>query len=255
MEIEIINTKIAKRFVAKYHYAVVCPPISKISYGLFNNSQLVGVIIFGFGTRPQHTIKKLFPSLSTKDYLEINRLCVLDEMPRNTESQFISLAINQIRKSFLNIKLIFSWADGLRGKPGYIYQASNFLYGGFIWSQFYTTKSGEVIHPRLMITRFGRRDKKIQRELGLTKIYGYQFRYIKFLCSHKEQKRLLKESPFNWEQKYPKDKDLKFEKSAGEGSRESCQLTKLKGSGQFRNPAPDFFTITLKEKNDELNKN
>jgi hypothetical protein len=240
-----ISNRMAFEFVARYHYAVICPPITKISYGLFKDNKLEGVIILGYGTRPKHTIKRLFLSLDVKDYLEINRLCVLDEMPRKTESQFISLMLNRIKIDFPQIKLIFSWADGLRGKPGYIYQASNFLYGGYIWSQFYTTKSGEVIHPRLMITRFGRRDKKIQRELELTKIYGYQFRYIKFLCSKGERKRLLRESFFEWNRNYPKDKDLKFEKSAGEGSRESCQLTKLKGSGQFRNPAPDLFQEIL----------
>ena len=74
--------------------------------------------------------------------------------------------------------------------------------------------------------------------LGLKKIKGYQLRYCKFLCSHKERKALLKESPFEWGFNYEKNKDLKWIIiDAEEGSRESRELPMLKGSGQFRNSA------------------
>jgi hypothetical protein len=81
-----ISNSIGRRFVAQYHYAVICPPITKLTLGLFDKGNLVGVALWGYGTRPRHTIKKLFPSLDVEDYLELNRLCVLDSMPRNTES-------------------------------------------------------------------------------------------------------------------------------------------------------------------------
>ena len=145
-----------------------------------------------------YTIKRIFPSLGVEDYLELNRLCVLDEMPRNTESRFIGMMTEHIRGHFPGVKLLYSWADGLRGKPGYVYQASNWLYGGHIWSEFYMTGEGEVVHPRLLITRYGTRKKSATLALGLSKVRGYQFRYLRFLCSHKERKRLLRESPFNW---------------------------------------------------------
>ena len=38
----------------------------------------------------------------------------------------------QMVKKFL--KYLFTWADGLVGKAGYVYQAFNFLYGGYIWT-------------------------------------------------------------------------------------------------------------------------
>jgi hypothetical protein len=232
-----IVTKAAKEFVRQHHYAVISPPINKLALGLYKGTRMVGVAMWGYGVRPKHTIKLLFPSLGVSDYLELNRLCLLDEMPRNSESQFIKENERLIRQEFPHVKVLFSWADGLRGKPGYVYQASNFLYGGKILSEFYATKSGEVVHPRLLITRFGRRDKKFAFSLGLRKIKGYQFRYCKFLCSHKERKRLLRESSFDWNQDYPKYHDLFWKIIAEEGSRESQQVPILKGPGQFRHSA------------------
>ena len=232
-----VTSNVAREFVRLHHYAVICPPISRLSLGLFSGAKLCGVAIFGLGVRPLHTIRKLFPSLGVDDYLELNRLCVLDEMPRNTESQFLSLCCEYIRAN-KNVRCVFSWADGLRGKPGYVYQAASWLYGGFIKSQFYATEEGEVVHPRLLITRYGTRNKEQQKRLGLIKYHGYQFRYVRFLCSHKERKRLLAESPMLWTRAYPKRCDLRFwEQRAGEVSREIRQVPNLKGVGRFHAPA------------------
>ena len=233
-----IANKLGRGFVAQHHYAVISPPISKLSLGLFHRDKLVGVAIWGYGTRPKHTIKKIFPPLEVENYLELNRLCVLDSMPRNTESRFLSMMFGYIKDNFPLVKVLYSWADGLRGKPGYVYQASSFLYGGFIWSQFYATKDGEVIHPRFLITRYGTRAKKLTQKLGLMKIKGYQYRYCRFVCSHRERKALLRLSPMEWTQAYPKKKDLKWVIDAEEGSRESRELPKLKGPVRFRHSAP-----------------
>jgi hypothetical protein len=238
LRIEPISNSVGKRFVARHHYAIICPPITKLTLGLFHEGDFVGVALWGYGTRPKHTIKKLFPSLDVEDYLELNRLCVLDAMPRNTESRFLRMMARYIKERFPRVKLLYSWADGLRGKPGYVYQASSWLYGGWIWSQFYVTQEGEVVHPRFLITRYGTRKKEVTLSLGLSKIHGYQFRYLRFLCSHGERKRLLLESPIEWSRNYPKRRDLKWIIDAEEGSRESRELPRLQGSGRFRHSAP-----------------
>ncbi|MDO8622628.1 MAG: hypothetical protein Q7R52_00105 [archaeon] len=239
MEVKVISAQKAKYFIKKNHYAIISPPINKLSLGLFKENKLVGVAMWGYGVRPKHTLKLMFPSLEVENYFELNRLCLLDEMPRNSESQFISENVKYIKKYFPKIKVLFSWADGLRGKCGYVYQASNFYYGGKILSEFYATKEGEVVHPRLLITRFGRRDMDFAfKELKLKKIKGYQLRYCKFLCSHKERKKLIKESSCQWNFNYIKNEDLKWIIiDAEEGSRESRQAPSLKGTGQFRHSA------------------
>jgi hypothetical protein len=156
-------------------------------------------------------------------------------MPRNTETRILKLSREKIIHEHPEIKILFSWADGMRGKPGFVYQADNWHYGGFIVSEFYRDKAGEVVHPRQLITRYGRRDKAFVRRLGLVKYRGPQFRYIRFLCGHKERKRLLSESSFQWDQPYPKMVDIFL--NAGEGSGVIRTATNGQGLVQFQDPA------------------
>jgi len=58
----------------------------------------------------------MFPSLDTKDYLEIGRMCMKDEMPRNSESQMLSQLVKWMKKNLPEIKVLFTWADGMVGK-------------------------------------------------------------------------------------------------------------------------------------------
>jgi len=106
MKVEPIITKEGKRFVAEHHYAVVCPPITKPCLGLFEKGKLVGVALWGYGVRPKHTLKKLFPSLEVPEYLELNRLCVLDEMSRNTETRFLGMMARCIQESRPDVKVL-----------------------------------------------------------------------------------------------------------------------------------------------------
>jgi len=230
----------AKTFVKRWHYSKIFPPHCLVNLGALDaNGELAAVAMWGYGVRPRHTIQRLFPSLGVKDYLELNRLCVRDDMPRNSESRFISQCVKWIRENRPDVKVLFSWADGLRGKPGFVYQAASWLYGGFIKTDLYVDEHGGPIHPRLMITRLGTRSRAEWTRQGFSKWKGYQFRYVRFLCSHRERKRLLRESPMRWRAGgYPKRVDCRWWVDAGEGSRESRQPPRLEGSGQFRHPAP-----------------
>ena len=72
---------------------------------------LVGTITLGWGVRPKNTIQKLFPDLESKDYFEIGRMCMLDEMPRNSESQMLSACVKWIKANCPEVKVLFTWAD------------------------------------------------------------------------------------------------------------------------------------------------
>lgn len=65
----------------------------------------------------------------SKDVYELNRLWVHDSLPRNTESRFIAWCLREVRKKHPQIILI-SYADGMSGHVGYVYQATNWLYLG-----------------------------------------------------------------------------------------------------------------------------
>lgn len=236
-----IPRQVMADFVAAHHYAVRVPPHCLLSLGCFKGDKLVGVASWGWGVRPRHTIQRLFPSLGTADYYELNRLCMLDSEPRNGESRFLRLCREYIAEHEPGRVVLFTWADGMRGKPGYVYQADNWLYGGFIRTEFYVTSGNEVVHPRQVITRCGHRDRSFTRSLGLRRVRGRQFRYVHFLCGHAGQKRLLRESTVRWHRAYPKVGDCVWtfeDVDAGEGSRASREPARFEGSGRFRHPAP-----------------
>ncbi len=219
-----------RNLVVQCHYSKVMPRITKVCIGGWHGQRLVAGMTLGYGTRPRHTIEGMFPSVGVVQYLEIGKLCVRDELPRNTESYFIARAVELLKKEMKGIILLFSWADGILGKPGYVYQASNFFYGGFITTEVYLTSEGIRVHPRTVqgITARpgelrGRRDYETTRALGLTKYFGKQFRYVYPLCGKREWRRLVEESPMEWRRcGYPKDIDCTWEVQVGIGKRETC---------------------------------
>ena len=213
--IERVSSSEFTQMVVKYHYSKVMPKITKVFLG---DSELQATMSLGWGVRPRHTIQKLFPSLNTKDYLEIGKMCVADEMPKNTESVFLSRTLEWVSKNLPEIKIIFTWADGMLGKVGYVYQAANFLYGGHITTDTYLTAQGEKIHVRTMQGLYGKRPSFTELgENDWLHYRGRQFRYVYFLCSHAERKRLLKESTVEWTRNYPKAGDLCWSIRTGSG--------------------------------------
>src|ERR1700688_505449 len=77
-------------FSAQHHYSEVMPRHTEVCYGGFRDGKLVAAISFGWGQQPLATIRTIFPSLTTKDYFDIGKMCLLDEEPKNSAaSQFV----------------------------------------------------------------------------------------------------------------------------------------------------------------------
>jgi len=178
-------------------------------------------------------------------------MCMKEEMPKNSESQMISAVVKWMKVNTPERQFLYTWADGIMGKPGYVYQAANFLYGGFIWTQIYISDKGEKIHPRsskrLCLENY---EFKMEREpdffegkkvdektgkpriywltqdfldhKGISKIFGKQFRYI--LPLDKKSRKLLKKSNVEWNLKYPKHSDLIWQKSTNQGKIELKEM-------------------------------
>lgn len=207
-----ITTREARDLIVREHYSKVMPRLTQLCVGGFVERELVAALSLGWGVRPLHTIARLFPSLTASDYWENGRMALRETMPRNSESQFLSMVCDFVKREHSRIKLIFTWSDGMLGKPGYVYQASGFLYGGFSWTDTYFTATGEKVHPR----QTGQMGEKISNrpnaermaELGWSHYRGKQFRYVRFLCGNAERKRLLRESTVEWTTGGPKHADL-----------------------------------------------
>ena len=83
--IKLIDKVMAGQYTSTRHYSALLARLTKYYCGYFVNSDLKGVITFGWGVRPKHTIQKLFPMLDTKDYYEIGKMCMDESMKKNSE--------------------------------------------------------------------------------------------------------------------------------------------------------------------------
>lgn len=228
MIIKEINKDECIELLQKYHYWPIMPKITKHYLGAYVDNKLIGCLTLGWGTQPKGTIKKLFPNLDTKDYYEIGKMALLDEMPKNTETQFLSAIIKWIKINLPELKYLYTLADGIQGKAGYVYQAANFYYGGSYKTIIYKTKDGEKIHKRttqgalcienaeyLGVERITTLTQDFMNYKGIEQIQGLMFRYIYPL--NKKYKKYLKYSTVEWNRDYPKDKDLIFKKRIEKG--------------------------------------
>lgn len=218
--IEEISKEQALIMIQKYHYSNTLPKLNKYFLGFFLKDELVGVVTLGWGTRPRHTIQRIFPSLDTHDYLEIGRMCMTEDMPRNSESQMLSQLVKWLKANHPEIKILFTWADGMVGKVGYVYQASNFIYSGYSGGEMYM-KDGVKIHVRQMksfLVPQGVKDDRItvrptleqMKQFNILHFKGKQYRYLLFLCNKKEKNRLLKECLIDLTLPRPKENDLSW---------------------------------------------
>ena len=252
-KIKILPKDIATIFVQKYHYSPVMPSITKYYLGYYLDKKLVGVLTLGWGTRPRHTFNKMFPKVNILEkehnkfvndindwYYEIGIMCLVPEF-NNTKgagSQMVSATIRWLKEN-TNCLFLYTMADGIMGKCGYVYQASNFYFGEKYWTSVYLMENGEKLHPRssntlckenakFLVEKHGKgylekkysADRNGDRypryfttdfmlERGITKIDGLMFRYI-YPLSKKAKKIMKNESSLNWTREYPKDKDLEW---------------------------------------------
>ena len=227
MELKEVHKDLAYPVLYRNHYSPVMPRLTKHYLGCFVGDKMEGAVTLGWGTQPRQTMNKMFPGLGSESYYEIGKMAMEEYMPRNSESQMLSQLVKWM-KSHTDKDYLFTWADGIVGKAGYVYQAANFYYGGFIWTDIYIGPDGEKIHPRsskqLLIenAEFVGKDKlfwmtpDFMIHKGIRRIKGKQFRYIMPL--NKKAKRNLKKSAIEWSMDYPKDKDLQW-KDATKGGK------------------------------------
>ena len=225
----------AIELIQKYHYSPVMPGITKYYLGLFLDNKLKGVLTLGYGTKPRHTFNKMFPSVGVLDtddneefihdinewYYEIGKMCLIDDLNENkiAGSQMVSAVIRWLKDN-TQCKFLYTMADGIMGKCGYVYQASNFYYGEKYFTSVYLMENGEKLHPRTSKELCVENAKFLNKEKvfwlttdfmkfkGIRRIDGLMFRYIYPL--NKKAKKMLKNSSMEWTKNYPKEKDLEW---------------------------------------------
>jgi len=217
MEIREVPQERAKRFILEYHYMKYLPQLNDFFLGGYLDGELAAVMSLGWGVRPRHTIQKLFPSLGTEDYRAIGRMCAVEQLPKNTESHFIGKCISHIKNNY-DFDVLFTWADGMLGKPGIIYQATNFYSAGHIWTDTYLTEDGEKVHPRQTNRIGGRPSWDEMQELDWQHYRGMQLKYIYFLCDSRREVELKENCEVELSRgDYLKEDDLEWKRRTSNG--------------------------------------
>ena len=132
------------------------PRLTKKFLGFSLDDKLVGVLTLGLCTQPRQTINNMFPGLESNDYYEIGKMCLSPELngTKGAGSQMISATIRWMKENTDRL-FLYTMADGIMGKCGYVYQASNFYFGEKYCFNFYKK-------PRYFLVKFFRTPSFIQ---------------------------------------------------------------------------------------------
>jgi hypothetical protein len=121
-----------RKFLKKWHYSDYVNIQAKHTFCLFKNGkfdipEMIGVCIY---TRPAGPSagQTYYPEAPDR-VLELRRLCLIDETPKNAESFFVGRTLRWLRQN-TTWEFVISYADEEQGHKGVIYKASNFKYLG-----------------------------------------------------------------------------------------------------------------------------
>jgi len=151
-EVRLVERADVKDFIEKWHYSGSINGL-KVSYsfGLYHDEVLVGGMIYGKlamgGVAQKYGV-------TDDEILELRRLCLIDDTPRNAESFFIGKTLRWLKQNTA-IKTIVSYADSNYGHSGVIYRATNFTHVGMTApGRVIINSEGRKYHDKAIRTRY-----------------------------------------------------------------------------------------------------
>lgn len=201
-----ISTADGRAFVEQHHYSHGAQR-NPICWGLFENAspRLIGAILFAV-PNSENVRASVFGPEFNRCVLELHRLVILDETPKNTESWFVSRALKLLKQDDKRIWAVVSFADTTEGHRGVIYQALNAIYYGTTGTRparFYRDEIGRLRHPRQNGRNIGL--EEAQRR-GWTEAWRLpKHRYLFLLPDNRGHRRMLLRLLRVKPQSYPKE--------------------------------------------------
>ena len=116
----------AKNLLVLHHYLHSFPGGTKLSFGIFYQSSLMGAITLGVGPFLGYG---LVDKATPEDCITLTRLWLEDDLPRNSESRVIGVLLRSLQKE-TSLKFVLAYSDPAAGHLGTIYQATNWVYTG-----------------------------------------------------------------------------------------------------------------------------
>lgn len=199
------------------HYARRIPCIS-YAFGLYDGElTLQGIVTYGVPASHSLVVGAMGGEFSDT-FLELNRLCVNEGLPRNALSFLVSQSLQMLPRPMV----VVSYADSGQNHHGYIYQATNWLYTGLSDRHIsYEVEGLEGKHSRHLMDdteKVGRGGEKLAT---LIEKYGdrvtvtersRKHRYFYFLGSKTQRRRMRQALQYPIEP-YPKGDNTRYDAS------------------------------------------
>lgn len=189
MQVREISYELCKPFILNIHYSRHMPSF-KYGYGLFNNDYLIGVVTYGVPASP-FLCEALAGYENRLKVLELNRLVILPNSPKNSASYLVSHSLKMLPKGLF----IVSYADSAWGHIGYVYQATNWLYTG-------------MTNPRTDMYSESGHSRHNCGDSSKRQFRSAKYRYVYLTGDKKKQ---LKELKYKVIEKYPKGNSVHYD--------------------------------------------
>ena len=207
-----ITKSVARDFIEQHHYTHKFSS-TRYALGVFYvedgehtffagaNEKLIGCMTYGHPVS-NRTVDSITDGLELDEVLELTRLVCLDGYGKNLESYVISQSFKWLKTHAKEVKVLVSYADPEQAHTGGIYRATNWLYQGCGYSKLmpdYSIRLDENdlwTHSRTVGARWGNKSvENLAKSIGQTfyrKEETAKHRYIQFVCTPRERKRIMK---------------------------------------------------------------
>lgn len=158
-----VSMTVARDVLKREHYLHSFPGGTKLSFGVYLEQSLEGVVTFGAGPCQAY---RLVDGAGRQDCLGLTRFWLSDGLPPNSASSVLGFLIRRLRKHS-NLKFLITYADPGAGHTGTIYRATGWIYTGTSTATpFYDVGLGPV-HARTLTEKLGTRSKRYLAKQGL----------------------------------------------------------------------------------------
>jgi len=193
--IDLIDKNVAKKLIIENHYSHKWTSC-RYAIGLFDKDDLIGVAVYGFPVGRQ-TVKSITKYLENNQVLELTRLWLEDDAPKNSESYFLGKTFDWLRKN-TDVKVLISYSDPMQDHLGIIYQATNWLYQGnntMLIKGYLHKINGEIMHPRSVVALYGTiKEEDIKKiDTNYERIETKKKHRYLYILNKKDRKQIISE--------------------------------------------------------------
>lgn len=203
----------ANPLVKELHYSGKIVPNTQLHIGVFLHGELEGAMQFG-PPMDKRKVISLVAGTEWNGMMELNRMAFSDNLPRNSESRAISVAMTLMKKHAPHVEWVLSFADATQCGDGAIYRAAGFVLTGIKENDQVVEFPDGRREARLTLTD-ARRPKRVRLaneydidagsgsslkpflQAGCEIVPGYQLRYIYFINDDARDRLTVPEIPYD----------------------------------------------------------